>query len=196
MLLFFYLYTLFAFVQANNSIYKITNNNYKITNNNYKITDNNYNENTCKFKYNNTSITGHNCSITNGTFLRYCYDYTKCISNQSICNEKIFEDQCILMLFQIRMLMIIFYILLFVLSFSYLRLYLNNIIIRESTKHLYFLAYVIVLLIIPIVFVFLTYAYFLEVYGTCMLILLINFIIFNKKKRIITYNNPHYSGNL
>ena len=182
MLPFFYLYTLFAFVQANNSIYNINNSIY--------------NENTCKFKYNNTSIIGHNCYITNGTFLRYCYDYTKCISNQSICNEKIFEDQCILMLFQIRMLMIIFYVLLFVLSFSYLRLYLNNIIIRESTKHLYFLVYVIVLLIIPIVFVFLSYAYFLEVYGTCMLILLINFIIFNKKKGTITYNNPHYSGNL
>ena len=100
MLPFFYLYTLFAFVQANNSIYKITDNNYNIINNNYKITNNNYNinnsiynENTCKFRYNNTSITGHNCSITNGTFLRYCYDYTKCISNQSICNEKIFEDE-------------------------------------------------------------------------------------------------------
>lgn len=203
MLSLFYFYTLFAFIQANNSyynennnIYNIDNNIYNTDNNIYNINNSNYNENTCKFKYNNTSIIGHNCYITNGTFLRYCYDYTKCISNQSICNEKLFEDQCILMLFQIRMLMIIFYILLFILSFSYLRLYLNNIIIRESTKHLYFLVYVIVLLIIPIVFVFLSYAYFLEVYGTCMVILLINFIIFNKKKGIITYNNPHYSGNL
>lgn len=189
MLSFFYFYTLFAFVQANNNYYNENNNIYNINNSNYNV-------NTCKFKYNNTSIIGHNCSITNGTFLRYCYDYTKCISNQSICNEKLFENKCILMIFNIRILMIVFYVLLFGLSFMYLRKYLNNIIIKETVKHIYILLYTFILLVIPVVFVFFSYAYFLEIYGTCMVILLINFIIFNKKKRIITYNNPHYSGNL
>ena len=155
-----------------------------------------YENNSCYLH--NTSIIGKECLLTNeSVYYRYCSYITLCIQENIQCNPDLFIEKCIIMLYHIRIFMGIFYFILFGLSIHYFGKCLKGYFIHQLLHSIFIFMYIFVLFVIPLISIIVRIPYFLEIYGSCVAILLLNFLIFHKcTNRTKIFINPYYANSV